>query len=412
MIPFELPRYTSFKKLASGKTAFYWTCPTAYRKAGCPFLSAPLGTNLSPSELAEAAKIWNERLDDWREGRFRLDDEVSSRHGTVDWLVDAYLKHDSFRERVSEFSRPDYKRVLDRVCNLEITSDRGVPWRVGAAKVQQIGVTTAEKIYHAFCDMGAARTSEKVVTYCKAMWKRMRPHHPEQFRPDTPNPWEGVTVRRREKAVKGHADRATTYRFARAAIANDAPELAAAAILAFEWLLRPSNIGAGWAAWSGYRGESQPDKIIVRHRKNGEVAIHPLEYVDEAGEVVLLYAEAEGILSQVPKRGTSIVAKADGTLYGDGTLLSQKVREIADKVGLTTFTLDAARHGGITELEEAGLTEGEGRALSKHRTASAYRRYPKETELKVLNATKKRFAHSERAEKPNKNSARKVGKSA
>jgi hypothetical protein len=412
MVPFELPRYTSFKKLASGKTAFYWTCPTAYRQAGCPFLSAPLGTNLSPSELAEAAKIWNERLDDWREGRFRLDDEVSSRHGTVDWLVDAYLKHDSFRERVSEFSRPDYKRVLDRVCDLEITSDRGVPWRVGAAKVQQIGVSTAEKIYHAFCDQGAARTSEKVVTYCKAMWKRMRPHHPEQFRPDTPNPWEGVTVRRREIAVKGYADRATTYRFARAAIANEAPELAAAAILAFEWLLRPSNIGAGWAAWTGYRGESQPDKIIVRHRKNGEVAIHPLEYVDEVGDVVLLYADAECILSQVPRRGTSIVAKADGTLYGDGTLLSKKVREIADKAGLTSFTLDAARHGGITELEEAGLTEGEGRALSKHRTSSAYRRYPKETELKVLNATKKRFGHSEKAEKSNKNSGRKVGKSA
>lgn len=412
MVPFEIPRYTSFKKLASGKTAFYWTCPTAYRKAGCPFLSAPLGTNLSPSELADAAKIWNERLDDWREGRFRLEDEVSSRHGTVDWLVDAYLKHDSFRERVSEFSRPDYKRVLDRVCDLEITGDRGRTARVGTLKVQQIGVSTAEKIYHAFCDKGAARTSEKVVTYCKAMWKRMRPHHPEQFRPDTPNPWEGVTVRRRDIAAKGHAGRDETYRFANAAIAEGSPELAAAAILAFEWLLRPSNIGAGWAAWSGYRGESQPDKIIVRHRKNGEVAIHPLEYINDAGEIVLLYADAERILSQVPRRGTSIVAKADGTLYGDGTLLSQKVREIADKAGLTSFTLDAARHGGITELEEAGLTEGEGRALSKHRTSSAYRRYPKETELKVLNATKKRFGHSEKAEKSNKNSGRKVGKSA
>lgn len=412
MVAFEMPRYTNFKKLASGKTAFYWNCPTAYRKAGCPFLSAPLGTDLSPAELSEAARIWNERLDDWREGRFRIEDDISSRHGTVDWLVDAYLKHDSFLERVAEFSRPDYKRVLDRVCDIEITGAQGQTARVGGLKVLQIGVSTAEKIYHAFCDQGAMRTSEKVVTYCKAMWKRMRPHHPEQFRPDTPNPWEGVTVRRRDKAVKGYADRATTYLFAKAAISEGSPELAAAAILAFEWLLRPSNIGAGWAAWTGYRGESQPDKIIIRHRKNGEVAIHPLQYVDEAGNVVLLYADAEGILAQVPRRGTSIVAKPDGTLYGDGTLLSQKVREIADKVGLTAFTLDAARHGGITELEEAGLTEGEGRALTKHRTASAYRRYPKETELKVLNATKKRFGHSEKAEKQNKNSEQKVGKSA
>jgi hypothetical protein len=34
------------------------------------------------------------------------------------------------------------------------------------------------------------------------------------------------------------------------------------------------------------------------------------------------------------------------------------------------FTLDACRHGGMTELEEAELTEGQGRALSGHRTAS------------------------------------------
>jgi hypothetical protein len=412
MVPFEMPRYTSFKRLASGKTAFYWTCPSAYRKAGCPFLAAPLGTDLSPAELAEAAKVWNDRLDEWRQHRNGLTVEPLSRFGTVDWLADAYLKHDSFRERVAEFSRPDYRRVLDRVCDAEIKNDRGDVARVGGLKVAQIGVSTAEKVYHAFCAQGAARTAEKVVTYCKAMWKRMRPHHPDQFRTDTPNPWEGVTVRRRDKATKGHADRKTTYLFAKAAIANDAPELAAAAVLAFEWLLRPSNIGAGWAAWTGYRSAAYPDKIVIRHRKNGETAIHPLEYVDDAGAAVPLYADAEAILRQVPRYGISIVAKRDGTLYGDGTLLSKRVREIADKAGLPAFTLDAARHGGMTELEEAGLTEGEGRVLSKHRTGAAYRGYAKETELRVLRATKKRFGHSESPEILNENNGRNVGKTA
>ncbi len=45
----------------------------------------------------------------------------------------------------------------------------------------------------------------------------------------------------------------------------------------------------------------------------------------------------------------------------------------------------------MTELEEKGLTEGQGRVLSKHRTATAYRGYAKETELRVLEATKKRM---------------------
>jgi hypothetical protein len=35
------------------------------------------------------------------------------------------------------------------------------------------------------------------------------------------------------------------------------------------------------------------------------------------------------------------------------------------------FTLDACRHGGMTELEEAALAEGQGRALSGHRQRKA-----------------------------------------
>jgi hypothetical protein len=57
------------------------------------------------------------------------------------------------------------------------------------------------------------------------------------------------------------------------------------------------------------------------------------------------------------------------------------------------FTLDACRHGGMTELEEAELTDGQGRALSGHKTAQAYRGYAKETMVRALAATRKRHAH-------------------
>ncbi|WFU79179.1 hypothetical protein QA645_32300 [Bradyrhizobium sp. CIAT3101] len=57
------------------------------------------------------------------------------------------------------------------------------------------------------------------------------------------------------------------------------------------------------------------------------------------------------------------------------------------------FTLDACRHGGMTELEEAELTDGQGRALSGHKTAQAYRGYAKETMQRALAATRKRHAH-------------------
>ena len=41
----------------------------------------------------------------------------------------------------------------------------------------------------------------------------------------------------------------------------------------------------------------------------------------------------------------------------------------------STFTFDACRHGGMTELEETELTEGQGRALPAHRTMQAYAGY-------------------------------------
>ncbi|MEV5054627.1 hypothetical protein MRBLRH13_000208 [Agrobacterium radiobacter] len=402
MIPVTMPPYTSFKTLANGSTGYYWTCPTLYRKAGCPYRSAALGVNLSQAELVAAAKVWNDRLEGWRREKANPRHEPdTSRYGTVEWLVNVYLSHNSFLERVGEFSRADYKRVFKRVTDVQITKPNGDKVRFGDAKVNNVGVSTAEKVYLHFSGDSANRMGEKVVTYCKAMWKRMRPHHPDQFRNDVANPWEGVTVRRRQKATKGYVDRKAVYEFADGAIENGRGELAAAAVLAFEWLMRPSSIGAGFAPWTGYRASDHPDKIRLKHRKNDALALHPLEFVDEDGSKVLLYSQAEEVLRKAPRYGTSIVCKKNGQLFGDGTFLAHEVREMADKLreagklSAPEFSLDMCRHGGMTELEEKGLTEGQGRVLSKHKTASAYRGYAKETEKRVLEATKKRFGRSE-----------------
>ena len=74
--------------------------------------------------------------------------------------------------------------------------------------------------------------------------------------------------------------------------------------------------------------------------------------------------------------------------------MQKTVRRMRKEIGLpVTFTLDACRHGGMTELEEAELTEGQGRALSAHRTRESYAGYAKRTEARILAATRKRHAH-------------------
>jgi hypothetical protein len=70
------------------------------------------------------------------------------------------------------------------------------------------------------------------------------------------------------------------------------------------------------------------------------------------------------------------------------------VQRMRKKIGLPAeFTLDACRHGGMTELEESDLTDGQGRALSAHRTQQSYAGYAKRTEARILSATRKRHAH-------------------
>src|SRR5260370_30296009 len=70
------------------------------------------------------------------------------------------------------------------------------------------------------------------------------------------------------------------------------------------------------------------------------------------------------------------------------------VQRMRKEIGLpSTFTLDACRHGGMTELEEAELTDGQGRTLSAHRTQASYARDAKRTEARMLAATPKRHAH-------------------
>ncbi len=73
--------------------------------------------------------------------------------------------------------------------------------------------------------------------------------------------------------------------------------------------------------------------------------------------------------------------------------LKRSSRRCARRLGLpSNFTFDACRHGGMTELEEAELTDGQGRALSAH-SSKAYEGYAKRTQKRALAATRKRHAY-------------------
>jgi hypothetical protein len=397
----KLPRYVIAKPLASGATGFYFTVATRYRKLGCTIPNEPLGNDYAVACGVDGkggrAAALNGLFDEWWNENGEPVGNRIARYGTVDWLFREYKASKRYEKRVSARTRPDYERLMLLVCGL--TTKRGDC--VGHRPVKSITPRAADKIYEQVC-MGSRgprpRQGEKVVALCRAAWRVVHRLYPDCFNRDVPNPWDGVTMDPRAKATKSAVTREQVYQFARGAVAAGRPEAAAAAVICFEFLQRPENVLGGYVAWPDYRSKDNPDAIKINHHKTGAVVWHPLEETLEDGTVIKFYSEAEAILAHLPRRGVPMILKArsdDTSEPYTAMQMSKIVRKLRDRLGLpAAFTLDACRHGGMTELEEAELTDGQGRALSGHRTQRAYEGYAKRTLERALPATRKRYAHA------------------
>jgi hypothetical protein len=396
-----LPRFVITKSLASGATAFYFNIPILYRKLGCSIPNEPLGTDytIACGENGEAgrAAALNALFDEWNTKRKggTVESGRGVRYGTVDWLFREYLKSEACRERVSERTRPDYERIMQLVC--EVVTKKGD--KIGDRSIRSITPRAADKIYAIVINGPRGqrlRRGEKVISVCRHAWRVVHRLYPELFGKVVPNPWQGVTKKRRTLKTKPAATREQVYRFAWAAIEAGCPEAAAAAVICFEWLQRPENVVGGYLTWPDYRPTDFPHALRIVHHKTGAVVWHPLEEFAPDGPI-RFYPEAESVLARLPRRGVPMILKAvrGGPAVPFSIMaMDKRIRKLRIVLGLpATFTLDACRHGGMTELEAAELTDGQGRALSGHRTQRAYEGYAKRTLERALPATRKRYAH-------------------
>jgi hypothetical protein len=279
--------------------------------------------------------------------------------------------------------------------------------RIGQRRIKSITPVSTDKIYDIIIAGPRGerlRQGEKAIALCRRAWRVVHRLHPGEFDRRVPNPWDGVTKKRRVKKTKAAATRDQVYAFAWGCIEHDQPEAAAAAVICFEWLQRPENVLAGYLRWTDYRSEQWPSAIRIEHHKTGELVWHPLEETID-GVTTKFYEDAEAILAALPRRGIPMIlreinpprSRPDDKIVCKLFSFSgfeKIVQRMRAEIGLpSTFTLDACRHGGMTELEEAELTDGQGRALSGHKTKQAYAGYAKQTLARALPATRKRHAH-------------------
>lgn len=411
-----LPRFVRAKRLAGSQTGFYWEPPAYWKNQALaldrkfPFESQPLGTDLTQAELDDRAQPHNARFDEWRDGGGTFGHGKAppirryAAHGTVAWLLESYLVSEMFKRRVAERSRDDYERTFRIVIDYR-TKNGGTfgELPVSSVTVRSAGMMYAWLIAETVDQLATAaavalnpkaepvmtglyRKGEKAMMYLKTAWRLMQPHHPREFRKDVPNPWEGVQLVSYTKATKAAHGRDDVYAFAWKAIEMGQPELGAVAVICFEWLQRPENVVAGYIRWPDYLpGRS----IRVEHHKTKKMVQHLLVDTEDG---TLFYEDAEAVLTKLPRRGVPMILRPNGTIY-EQTRFAHMVRIVADAAGLPkSFTIDACRHGGMTELEEAELTDGQGRALSAH-SSKAYDGYAKRTEKRILAATRRRHAY-------------------
>lgn len=385
MKPEGWPRYMIAKRLSSGVVAYYWNPRHADVAAGFPLQREPLGSDYGPA--VKRAEQLNAYLDAWRAGRgANRSLDAGPRFGTVDWWLETYMRSPAF-EKLADRTKPSYRYQLSLLADIP-TRDGA---RLGLLPARSITPAAVDKVYEALRggrDGTKLRRANHTIDIAKKAWTVVQRTHPQLF--TASNPFVGLT-RFRSTATIEHATRAEAFALSDAIRAYGHPHLAAVPLVCFEWLQRPENLLAGHLRWLDYRPVERPNHVRIVHHKTGVEIWHPLEAAGER-----FYPELESRLGELERLAIPIVvtsgAKGASRPYSF-SYAKRIVREARRAAGLPEHvTMTACRHGGMTELGDAELTEQGVMSLSGHRTPDAARGYIKKTDAQRLAAARKRRA--------------------
>jgi IS5 family transposase len=374
------------KRLRSGLPGYYWNARKEDIEAGFPLHREALGSDYGTARAR--AEMLNTHLDAWRSGKDGVRSlDSGPRYGTVDWWLESYCRSPAF-EKLKDRTKPSYRYQLRLLADIP-TRGGG---RLGDLPARSITPAAVDKLYEALRGGKAGtklRRANHTIDIAKKAWSVVQRTHPQQF--GQANPFVGLT-RFRSTGTIQHATREEAFALSEAIRAYGHPHLAIVPLVCFEWLQRPENILAGYLRWSDYRPIERPRHVRIVHHKTGEVVWHPLEADGER-----FYPELERRLTELARIAVPIVVSlgergAPPHPYSF-SYAKRIVREARRAAGLPEHvTMTACRHGGMTELGDAELTEQGVMSLSGHRSPEAARGYVKKTEIQRLTAARKRRA--------------------
>jgi hypothetical protein len=388
-----LPRYLRAKPLAGDVTAYFWELPTWARPPTerhgrlCPVASEPLGQDLATA--IGKADLLNKSLDEWRLGAGNI---VVT--GSVKWLFGWYRGLDRFTGLAWK-TRRDYRRWMDALVELTLKSGG----KLGDRKASEIQGTTADRIHARLVEAHGERSARYAVQVASRAWNEAG-RNPRATGISS-NPWAKMGLSTR--AAQGNAafSRFEYDVFRHQARSMGAQSMATAAAIMFEMVRRARDtfgfehgdeLPRGGVFWEDYR----PGEMFALTQGKTR-ADQGLALADDDGQP--LYPDLEEELARTPRAApdreldgrrvtTIVINERTGRRYTEDEA-GDRFREIRDAAGLSDeLTLTSFRHGGATELGDAGVEDI--RPVSGHATRASADVYDKITTAKSRSAGARR----------------------
>lgn len=357
-------RYLESRKIAGGRTAYYYNPKADLRKAGIVDRQ-PLGEDLAEA-VARAEKL-NRIVDEYRAAVKRGEELRGDKKkpGSISALFKEYEDSDAFKDK-AEKTRGDYKRCM-RTLESTVLKNGARLGDMPAAKLEHRHVDALYKLLrekHGLSYANALMRVARLTFNLGVRWKytKQNPFLKPGLKPTKSRDVVWAPERMRE--------------FMEAARKEGYPSLALAMLMAYELAQRVIDIRL--MTWDIY----QDGVFSVRQTKTDT-----LLHVPASDELVLALEDLER------KDGSPIVVcEATGRAWG-ASFLTHTFRDIMRTAGLPdALRISDMRRTSLTELGDAGATEDELISMSGHLSREMIRIYSRATLRKARNAIAKRDA--------------------
>ncbi|MBI2715693.1 MAG: hypothetical protein HYX37_14765 [Rhizobiales bacterium] len=412
-----LPRYTRRKWLKGAQTWGYffepptWARHPSEERGPCPVGAEELGTDYGAA-VRRVEGVLLPALDTWRTGGATDPIRGAAPFGTLDWGLAIYRGTDKFR-RLKKSVRALHERGFDLVGSYGLKDGR----RLGSVRLSAIDTGVVDPLYEKLLRvpvkdkdgkpvldtrgqpvMRERRTTvNHAMKSCRRAWNVARRLHPKDVPPENPFARMGLVE---SAGVVPEADYGELLEAVAAADGLGVASLGTALMVTFEWLQRQEHIFNAFEL-DHYRPKDRPNEVLIVHPKNGEAVWIPLFdkglplFPELMGRMDAMKRDRVGSLFFI-RDWRDPIAKVPvpwATALGALDFVKKKTKEVIRAAGLRDeLSFTSFRHGGLTELGDADLTDTQIRALSRQKSSKVLPRYIKRTRRQIVAGTVKRRA--------------------